>query len=85
MIYFLFLFFAEYDLLSCFQLVEKLSAVAPDGQAKFKVLNAIAEEHNIQWDSKSFEEKETKPVNDLLVIINILHYMIVIFPLSSEV
>lgn len=47
-------------------LVEKLSAVAPDGQAKFKVLNAIAEEHNIIWDSNSFEEKETKPVNDLL-------------------
>ncbi|KAK1377717.1 dentin sialophosphoprotein-like [Heracleum sosnowskyi] len=47
-------------------LVEKLSAVAPDGQAKFKVLNAIAEEHNIKWDSISFEEKETKPVNDLV-------------------
>ncbi|KAL8102516.1 hypothetical protein AgCh_027133 [Apium graveolens] len=47
-------------------LVEKLSAVAPDGQTKFKVLNAIAVEHNIQWDSKSFEENETKPVDDLL-------------------
>ncbi|WOH11226.1 hypothetical protein DCAR_0830706 [Daucus carota subsp. sativus] len=47
-------------------LVEKLSAVAPDGQAKFKILNAIAEERNIEWDSKSFEEKETKPTNDLL-------------------
>lgn len=58
-------------MLSCFQLVEKLSAVAPDGQAKFKVLNAIAEERNIEWDSKSFEEKETKPTNDLLVSMNI--------------
>ncbi|KAK1401837.1 Eceriferum 1 [Heracleum sosnowskyi] len=47
-------------------LVEKLSPVAPDGQAKFKVLNTIAEEHNIKWDSKSFEEKKTKPVNDLV-------------------
>lgn len=58
-------------MLFCFQLVEKLSAVAPDGQAKFKVLKAIAEEHNIKWDSESFELKETKPVNDLLVSISI--------------
>ncbi|WOG94283.1 hypothetical protein DCAR_0313576 [Daucus carota subsp. sativus] len=46
--------------------VEKLSAVAPDVQTKAKVLNAIAEEHNIKWDSKSFEEKESKPAEDLL-------------------
>lgn len=50
-----------------FQVVEKLSAVAPDVQTKSKVLNAIAEEHNIKWDSKSFEEKESKPAEDLLV------------------
>lgn len=36
-------------------------------QTKAKVLNAIAEEHNIKWDSKSFEEKESKPAEDLLV------------------
>lgn len=46
--------------------VEKLSATAPDVQIKSKVLNAIAEEHNIKWDSKSFEEKESKPAEDLL-------------------
>ncbi|KAK1354858.1 hypothetical protein POM88_048114 [Heracleum sosnowskyi] len=46
--------------------VEKLSAVAPDVQTKSKVLNAIEEEHNIKWDSKSFEEKESKPAEDLL-------------------
>lgn len=50
-----------------FQLVEKLSAIAPDGQTKVKVLNAIAEEHNIKWDSQSFEEKDSKPADDLLV------------------
>ncbi|KAK1385049.1 Regulator of Vps4 activity in the MVB pathway protein [Heracleum sosnowskyi] len=46
--------------------VEKLSAVAPDVQTKSKVLNAIEEEHNIKWDSKSFEEKESEPAEDLL-------------------
>ncbi|XAR67102.1 hypothetical protein NMG60_11013537 [Bertholletia excelsa] len=47
-------------------LVEKLSAKAPDGQTKIKILSAIAEEHNIKWDPKSFEEKELKPPDDLL-------------------
>ncbi|KAL8093972.1 hypothetical protein AgCh_035739 [Apium graveolens] len=46
--------------------VEKLSAVAPDVQTKSKVLDAIAKEHNINWDSKSFEERESKPAEDLL-------------------
>lgn len=41
-------------------------------QTKAKVLNAIAEEHNIKWDSKSFEEKELKPAEDLLVCKNCL-------------
>ncbi|KAK6147768.1 hypothetical protein DH2020_018680 [Rehmannia glutinosa] len=47
-------------------LVEKLSATAPDGQAKMKILRAIAEEHNVKWDPESFEEKESIPPNDLL-------------------
>uniref|UniRef100_A0A5B6ZA71 Uncharacterized protein n=1 Tax=Davidia involucrata TaxID=16924 RepID=A0A5B6ZA71_DAVIN len=47
-------------------LVEKLSAVAPDGQTKIKILSAIAEEHNIKWDPKSFGEKDSKPPDDLL-------------------
>ncbi|GLT79049.1 hypothetical protein SLA2020_505590 [Shorea laevis] len=47
-------------------LVEKLSAKAPDGPTKIKILSAIAEEHNIKWDPESFSEKESKPPNDLL-------------------
>uniref|UniRef100_A0A2N9J592 IST1-like protein n=1 Tax=Fagus sylvatica TaxID=28930 RepID=A0A2N9J592_FAGSY len=47
-------------------LVEKLSAKAPDGQAKLKILSAIAEEHNVKWDPNSAEEKDTKSYEDLL-------------------
>ncbi|KAF5726043.1 hypothetical protein HS088_TW23G00781 [Tripterygium wilfordii] len=47
-------------------LVEKLSAKAPDGPTKMKILREIAEEHNIKWDPESFEEKDTKPPEDLL-------------------
>lgn len=47
-------------------LVEKLSATAPDGQTKIKILAAIAEEHNIKWEPKSFEENESKPPEVLL-------------------
>ncbi|XP_057505477.1 uncharacterized protein LOC130788781 [Actinidia eriantha] len=47
-------------------LVEKLSAKAPDGQTKLKILTAIAEEHNVKWDPKSFGEKELNPPDDLL-------------------
>ncbi|PIM98263.1 Spindle pole body protein [Handroanthus impetiginosus] len=43
-------------------LVEKLSAMAPDGQTKIKVLTAIAEEHNVKWEPKSFGEKDSDPV-----------------------
>ncbi|XP_022897499.1 dentin sialophosphoprotein-like isoform X2 [Olea europaea var. sylvestris] len=47
-------------------LVEKLSAIAPDGQTKIKILSAIAEEHNVKWDPNSFGEKDGTPHNDLL-------------------
>ncbi|XP_076933423.1 uncharacterized protein LOC143599322 [Bidens hawaiensis] len=47
-------------------LVEKLSAVAPNVQTKVKVLSDVAKEHNISWDPTSFEEKESKPPDDLL-------------------
>ncbi|KAJ8750970.1 hypothetical protein K2173_016151 [Erythroxylum novogranatense] len=47
-------------------LVEKLSAKAPDGPTKIKILTTIAEEHNVKWDAKSLEEKEIKPPEDLL-------------------
>lgn len=55
------------NLILYFQLVEKLSAVAPDGQAKIKILSAIAEEHNVNWDPKSFDKKDPVPPTDLLV------------------
>ncbi|KAF2304036.1 hypothetical protein GH714_026563 [Hevea brasiliensis] len=47
-------------------LVEKLSAKAPDGPTKMKILSAIAEEHNVKWDPKSFGEKDIMPHEDLL-------------------
>lgn len=46
-------------------IVEKLSAKAPDGQSKIKILTAIAEEHNIKWDPKSFGDNINPPA-DLL-------------------
>ncbi|KAJ1285038.1 hypothetical protein BS78_03G250100 [Paspalum vaginatum] len=46
--------------------IEKLSAGAPDLQTKIKVLSSIAEEHNIKWEPKGFEEKLQKPNEDLL-------------------
>ncbi|KAL3036328.1 hypothetical protein AAZX31_01G003900 [Glycine max] len=42
-------------------LVEKLSAKAPDGPTKIKILAAIAEEHNIKWEPKSLGENDVGP------------------------
>ncbi|XP_016473114.1 uncharacterized protein LOC107795064 [Nicotiana tabacum] len=47
-------------------LVEKLSAKAPDGQTKIRILGSIAVEYGVQWDPKSVEEAESVPPNDLL-------------------
>ncbi|XP_062090976.1 uncharacterized protein LOC133797172 [Humulus lupulus] len=47
-------------------LVEKLSAKAPDGPTKLKVLNAIAEEHNVKWNPDSFGGHDSNPSQDLL-------------------
>ncbi|KAK1551129.1 hypothetical protein Q3G72_030765 [Acer saccharum] len=47
-------------------MVEKLSATAPDGPTKIKILSAIAEEHNITWDPDSFSGGDSKPPEDLL-------------------
>ncbi|CAA0814297.1 Regulator of Vps4 activity in the MVB pathway protein [Striga hermonthica] len=47
-------------------LVEKLSATAPDGQTKTKILTTIAEEHNVKWEPKSFGEKDPGPLDDRL-------------------
>ncbi|KAG2591115.1 hypothetical protein PVAP13_5NG443600 [Panicum virgatum] len=46
--------------------IEKLSAGAPDIQTKIKTLTSIAEEHNIKWVPKAFEEKLQKPNEDHL-------------------
>ncbi|XP_057768319.1 uncharacterized protein LOC130988476 isoform X1 [Salvia miltiorrhiza] len=46
-------------------LVEKLSALAPDGETKTKILSTIAEEHNVKWEAKSFEQNSA-PASDLL-------------------
>ncbi|KAI4350748.1 hypothetical protein L6164_005169 [Bauhinia variegata] len=42
-------------------LVEKLSAKAPDGPKKIKILSEIAEEHNVKWEKKSFNENDIEP------------------------
>jgi len=55
------------NLVYSLQLVEKLSAKAPDGPTKIKILTAIAEEHNINWEPKSFGDDDTKASHDLLV------------------
>ncbi|WCJ42636.1 Regulator of Vps4 activity in the MVB pathway protein [Euphorbia peplus] len=47
-------------------LIEKLSAKAPDGPTKMKILSVIAEQHNVKWDPESIEENEMKPSEDLL-------------------
>ncbi|VAH62709.1 unnamed protein product [Triticum turgidum subsp. durum] len=40
------------------QVIEKLSAGAPDVQTKTKTLSSIAAEHNIKWEPKAFEEQK---------------------------
>ncbi|KAL1563294.1 hypothetical protein AAHA92_05780 [Salvia divinorum] len=46
-------------------MVDKLSALAPDGETKTQILRAIAEEHNVKWEPKSFEQNN-EPTSDLL-------------------
>ncbi|KAK1313305.1 hypothetical protein QJS10_CPA06g00916 [Acorus calamus] len=45
--------------------VEKLSARAPDGEMKIKILTAVAQEHNVKWNPEDFQEA-LKPHKDLL-------------------
>ncbi|KAJ4951857.1 hypothetical protein NE237_028689 [Protea cynaroides] len=47
-------------------MVEKLSAKAPDGETKIKILTAIAQEHKINWDPASLGDNDLKPPEDLL-------------------
>ncbi|OIW09200.1 hypothetical protein TanjilG_11338 [Lupinus angustifolius] len=51
-------------------LVEKLSAKAPDGPTKMKILTAVAEENNIKWEPNPFGENDGKSSQDLLVAPN---------------
>ncbi|XP_077210684.1 uncharacterized protein LOC143846152 isoform X2 [Tasmannia lanceolata] len=44
-------------------IIEKLSAKAPDGETKIKILTAIAQEHNVKWDPPG---ALTEPSEDLL-------------------
>lgn len=47
--------------------MDKLSAKAPDGPTKLKILSTIAAEHNVKWDPDSFGGTDYKPSEDLLV------------------
>lgn len=49
------------------QVVDKLSAKSPTSEAKFKLLKEIAAEHDVDWNTTSFEEEITKVHEDLLV------------------
>lgn len=47
-------------------IIEKLSVKAPSGDSKLKVLKAIAQEYNIEWDSSNTEAEFNKKYEDLL-------------------
>jgi len=40
---------------------------APSGESKLKVLKAIAQEYNVEWDSSNTEAEFNKKYEDLLV------------------
>ena len=50
------------------QIIEKLSVKAPSGESKLKVLKAIAQEYNVEWDSSNTEAEFNKKYEDLLVV-----------------
>ncbi|KAK3165113.1 hypothetical protein QOZ80_1AG0029070 [Eleusine coracana subsp. coracana] len=47
-------------------IIEKLSVKAPSAESKLKVLKAIAQEYNIEWDSSKTEAEFSKTYEDLL-------------------
>ncbi|KAL6845269.1 hypothetical protein ACP4OV_024764 [Aristida adscensionis] len=47
-------------------IIEKLSVKAPSAESKLKVLKAIAQEYNIEWDSSNTEAEFNKKYEDLL-------------------
>ncbi|XP_064939766.1 uncharacterized protein LOC135593558 [Musa acuminata AAA Group] len=47
-------------------IIEKLTVTAPPAELKVKVLKAIAQEHNLEWDSSDTESELNKKHEDLL-------------------
>ncbi|CAL9042420.1 unnamed protein product [Musa banksii] len=47
-------------------IIEKLTVTAPPAELKVKVLKAIAQEHNLEWDSSDTESELNKKLEDLL-------------------
>lgn len=62
-----------------FQLVEKLSVKSPDGPTKIKILNTIAEEHNVRWEPKSFGENDVKSSHDFQVGFTLCEWLFAFF------
>ena len=58
------------------QIIEKLSVIAPAGDVKLKLLKEIAAEHNLDWDPNDTEAELLKTHEDLLV-------RLLAFPCSS--
>ncbi|GAB4838947.1 hypothetical protein Ancab_028480 [Ancistrocladus abbreviatus] len=52
-------------------MVEKLSAIAPDGPTKVRILTAIANEHNIKWEPDWSKDRDEGPPGDLLHKVNV--------------
>ncbi|GAB4846872.1 hypothetical protein Ancab_025880 [Ancistrocladus abbreviatus] len=52
-------------------LVEKLSAITPDGPTKVRIMTAIANEHNIKWEPDWLKDRDEGPPGDLLHNVNI--------------
>ncbi|KAK7376174.1 hypothetical protein VNO78_35028 [Psophocarpus tetragonolobus] len=48
------------------QLIEKLSVRTPPGEVKLKVLEEIAKEHQIDWDTTESEQELLKPPEELI-------------------
>ncbi|AQK57400.1 Regulator of Vps4 activity in the MVB pathway protein [Zea mays] len=48
-------------------IIEKLSVNAPSDGSKLKVMKAIAQEYNFEWDSSNTEAEFSKKFEDLLV------------------
>ena len=52
---------------SFIQIIENLPVNAPSDGSKLKVMKAIAQEYNFEWDSSNTEAEFSKKFEDLLV------------------